>query len=52
MKFKYYLTGPGWAHIDIEIGNIKLDYAVSYAMGSSLNELLEGIIWILDQRKE
>jgi len=52
MKFKYYLEGAGWAHIDFEIEDIKLDYAVSYAMGDSLNELLEGIIWLLDEKKE
>jgi hypothetical protein len=48
MKFNYYLVGSGWARLDIELNDQKLEYWDSLSMGGSLYELLEGILVVLE----
>jgi hypothetical protein len=51
MKFNYYLTGWGWANLDIEIDNHQFNYRDSLVMGDSLGDLLKKILMVLDSEK-
>jgi hypothetical protein len=45
MKFTYYLdNSAGWAGVQFESGDTKLDYPVEYCLADNLRELLGGII--------
>ena len=51
MKFKYYISGWGWAHLDIEIGNFKPEFHYADAYHRGLKDLLEQILTVLDIKK-
>ncbi|MDR3056651.1 MAG: hypothetical protein LBU84_00745 [Prevotella sp.] len=52
MRFRYYITGSGWAHLDIESGGKKFDYYDSLSMGGSLSDLLESILTVLNVKND
>jgi hypothetical protein len=52
MRFNYYLVGSGWANLDIEFNGNKLEYWDSLSLGGSLYDLLEGILTILEIKRD
>jgi hypothetical protein len=52
MKFKYFIIGYGWAHLDIELEGKKFEYRDSLSMGGSLDKLLECILAVLNVKND
>ncbi|MED4462508.1 hypothetical protein ABET41_10650 [Metabacillus fastidiosus] len=45
MKFKYYLSGIGWATCNVEINKQKLEFTVSY-LTNCLDDFLKSLMYL------
>ena len=48
MKFHYYITGYGWAYLDVEFGDYKPEFPYADAFCGGLEDLLKQIVSILE----
>jgi len=52
MKFLYYLANSaGWAEVTFEHKNVSLNYGVEYCLASDIEDLLGGILVLVEYRK-